>query len=406
MAFASSSDGQIASKSVLQLFADHAIRLADRICMREKNRGIWRQWTWGEVFANVRALAVALRESGIRSGDRVGIIGENRPRLYWALSAAQWLRCVPMPMAADTPADMLVRLILEHDISVVVVDGSGQYEKLAHAAEAVRPALKYVIVDNVADLEVDESLTAKSLDEVILSGKRDNSTLGQELDQELRSPQQRDCLAYLPFPDVTLGSPPASWTRTESVWVVQADAVGKSLADSRNNKISTADGAVAYLPFGCWTDLYGSHILPLSTGMTVNFPEAADTVSADVREIGPTIHFVPDWLVPKLRDATLARVGAAGRDRLVRALDRCRERNILLTVVARTVLLWPLRDVLGFSRVRAMFIAGVPRDGTIEFLAALGIKAVSAPEAGPRTAVTSAVSPVVGAKVTASSVVH
>ena len=68
--------------------------------MREKDLGIWQTWTWRQVADEVRALACGLAAQGFKRGDHLAIIGDNRPRLYWAMAAAQ---CAGRRAGADVP---------------------------------------------------------------------------------------------------------------------------------------------------------------------------------------------------------------------------------------------------------------------------------------------------------------
>ena len=66
--------------------------------MREKELGIWQSWTWAEAAVEIRALACGLASLGLKRGDKLAIIGDNRPRLYWAMTAAQALGAIPVPL--------------------------------------------------------------------------------------------------------------------------------------------------------------------------------------------------------------------------------------------------------------------------------------------------------------------
>ncbi|WP_454624666.1 AMP-binding protein [Bradyrhizobium cenepequi] len=376
--------------SLPQLLLKNASRLGNRACMREKHRGIWRQWSWQQVLEGVRALAAAFQLRGVKQGDRIAIVGENRPRLYWAMSAAQWLGSVPVLLAADTPADVLARVLAERQVSVVVVDGSGQFEKLLQAGGAVRIRLRDVIVDNPFGLQAGDTLSFSVMDDLIAAGEQVDPATQAALDRTLSLRRLENCVADLPFSDITLGSPRDAWSQTQSTIISHADAIEFAGQDSKAYDVNAKDDLVAYLPFGSWADLYSSHILPLLAGATVNFPEAADTLAVDIREIGPTVHFIPDWAIEKLRKATLARAKGSRRERLAKLIDACRVRRNPLTLVLRVCYLWPLRDVLGFSRTRIVFTFGSPKSEAIDFLTALGIRTDQSRGLGARKIATSA----------------
>ena len=60
-----------------------------RVAMRHKDLGIWREWTWREMLEEIQAFSLGLLELGLAPGDRVAIVGANRPRLYWTFAAVQ-----------------------------------------------------------------------------------------------------------------------------------------------------------------------------------------------------------------------------------------------------------------------------------------------------------------------------
>src|SRR5690349_3248425 len=88
-----------------KLLLQHARLRAERPAMREKDYGIWQSWSWAEVKAEVEALACGLKTLGFARGEKLAIIGDNRPRLYWAICATQALGGVPVPVYQDSIAD-------------------------------------------------------------------------------------------------------------------------------------------------------------------------------------------------------------------------------------------------------------------------------------------------------------
>jgi long-chain acyl-CoA synthetase len=88
-----------------RLLLNHALVRGDRPATREKYLGIWQTWNWSQVAQEVRAMACGLAELGFKRGDNLAIIGDNRPRLYWSMCAAQMLGGVPVPMYQDAVAN-------------------------------------------------------------------------------------------------------------------------------------------------------------------------------------------------------------------------------------------------------------------------------------------------------------
>ena len=130
-----------------RLLLDHATHRGDRPAMREKDLGIWQTFTWKQAADEVRALACGLAALGFRRGEHLAIIGDNRPRLYWAMAAAQCLGGIPVPLYQDAVADEMVFVLADADVRFVVVEDQEQVDKLFEL-RARLPALKLVIYDD------------------------------------------------------------------------------------------------------------------------------------------------------------------------------------------------------------------------------------------------------------------
>jgi len=104
-----------------KLLVRNAVRFADRPAMRHKDFGIWHTWTWAQLLAEVRAYAAGLSRLGLTRGDRIAIIGANRPKLYWSIMAAQMLGAIPVPVYADAVADELAFVLTHAEVRFAAV---------------------------------------------------------------------------------------------------------------------------------------------------------------------------------------------------------------------------------------------------------------------------------------------
>src|SRR5512145_899999 len=118
-----------------------------KAAIREKDRGIWQTYSWADTLTQVRSFALGLVAFGLRRGDKFAIIGDNRPRLYWALSAAQCLGSIPVPLYQDASGKEL-RYVLDHaDACMVLAEDQEQVDKLLDIKEGLSK-LKRIIYDN------------------------------------------------------------------------------------------------------------------------------------------------------------------------------------------------------------------------------------------------------------------
>src|SRR5205814_5759427 len=112
-----------------KLLQAHARQRPDRPAMREKDYGIWQSWSWAEVAAEVEALAAGLKGQGFRRGDRLAIIGDNRPRLYWAIAATQALGGVPVPVYQDSIAEEMAYVLDHAEVRFALAEDQEQFDK-------------------------------------------------------------------------------------------------------------------------------------------------------------------------------------------------------------------------------------------------------------------------------------
>src|SRR6266542_1587905 len=129
------------------LLLRNARDLGDRPAIREKDRGIWQTWSWREYHDETRDFALGLAALGFRRGDRLSVIGDNRPRLYWAQVAAQCLGGVPVPVYQDSIGKELAFVWNHADVSVIVAEDQEQVDKILSLKDELT-ALRLVIYDD------------------------------------------------------------------------------------------------------------------------------------------------------------------------------------------------------------------------------------------------------------------
>ena len=141
---AAAAPGADALDTFPKMLMAHARLRPDRPAMREKDYGIWQSWSWGDVAAEVEALAGGLASLGFARGDKLAIIGDNRPRLYWAIAAAQALGGVPVPVYQDSIADEMAFVLDHAEVRFAIVEDQEQVDKLVLVKERC-PLLETVI---------------------------------------------------------------------------------------------------------------------------------------------------------------------------------------------------------------------------------------------------------------------
>ena len=138
---------QNTANTFAKLLLKHAKERPTQAAMREKDLGIWQTITWSEMAEEVENLAYGLMTLGVQKGQHVAIVGENRPRLYMSMMAAQSLGAIPVPMYQDAVAQEMVYVLKDAEVGVVVVEDQEQADKMLEVREQL-PHLRHVVYDD------------------------------------------------------------------------------------------------------------------------------------------------------------------------------------------------------------------------------------------------------------------
>jgi long-chain acyl-CoA synthetase len=335
---------------------------------REKHLGIWQTWTWREVADEVRAIACGLASLGFKRGDHLAIIGDNRPRLYWSMVAAQCVGGVPVPMYQDAPANEFVYVLNDARIAYAIVEDQEQVDKMLEARPQV-PTLAHVVYDDPRGLRNYAGAGyegVQSYDALVAAGRAYDREHPGFFDGEVAKGRAEDVSVML-YTSGTTGKPKGV-RQSHRAFITAAE--GGAAFD----RLTADDSIMSYLPMAWVGDHLFSFAQWLVAGFTINCPESADTVRIDLREIGPTYYFAPPAIFESLRTQVMIRMEDASRPkralfrwaidvarrvgadildgRPVGALDRLRY------AIGDATVYGPLRNVLGMSRIRIAYTAG------------------------------------------------
>lgn len=347
----------------------HARQRPEHPAYREKDLGIWQTYGWGEAAAQVRALACGLAALGFRRGMNLAVIGDNRPRLYWAMTAAQALGGVPVPLYQDAIATEMVYVLEDAEIDFAIVEDQEQVDKLleveAQLAEDGR-AVRHIIYEDPRGL--------RDYDHPALMSYQRLQELGREYDRahpgffdeavEAGSP---DDTAIILYTSGTTGKP-------KGVCHSHRGLVGAARNGCGFDGLTADDDVLSYLPMAWVGDNLFSYAQAMVAGFTVNCPESRETVMTDLREIGPTYYFAPPRIYEGLLTQVMIRMDDAGwiKRRLFGwamgvarrcGADMLDRRPVALAdrlryAVGEALVYGPLRNVLGMSRIRVAYTAG------------------------------------------------
>ncbi|KEJ97373.1 long-chain acyl-CoA synthetase [Pseudosulfitobacter pseudonitzschiae] len=374
-------EGAEGLRSVPALLHRNATQFADAPAYREKEFGIWQSWTWSQALEEIEALALGMIDLGVAEGDFVAVIGRNRPRLYWAMMSAQMCGAIPVPLYNDAAAEEMAYTLGHCGAKYVVAGDQEQVDKVMEIQDQL-PQFEEMIYLDPRGLRKYDHEKLRSYEQVQHNGRAKRETLMAEMKARIAK-LDYDSTAVMLYTSGTTGNP-------KGVVLSNRNVIETSRTSSEFDGLRQTDDILAYLPMAWVGDFIFSVGQALWTGYCTNCPESPDTMMTDLREIGPTYYFAPprvfenqltnvmirmedaSRLKKRMFDHFMAHARKVGPDLLdgkpVGLMDRLKYKLGDLLVYG------PLKNTLGFTRVRVGYTAGEAIGPEIfDFYRSLGI---------------------------------
>ncbi|MES2399001.1 MAG: AMP-binding protein [Pseudomonadota bacterium] len=348
-----------------RLLLKHAAERPGAPAMREKEYGIWQARSWSAMAAMVEHIACGMHQAGLQRGEHMIIVGSNRPRLYATMLAAQSLGAIPVPLYQDAVAAECVFPITNADVRFAVVEDQEQVDKLLEIRDRC-PDLSSIVFDDPRGLRNYSEPGLVSLDQMMEAGKAFARAQPGWFKAEVEKAVPDDVAAMF-FTSGTTGNP-------KGVVHTHNTMLDRAKAGADFDKLTSSEEVLAYLPPAWVGQNIFSYAQWLACGYVVNCPESAATVMIDLKEVGPTYYFAPPRIFEGLLTTVMIRMEDAGRikrgmfdffmdvakrvgpalmdGKPVGAFDR------ILYALGNVMVYGPLRNTLGFSRVRVVYTAG------------------------------------------------
>ena len=347
----------------------HTARVhAGRPAMRHKNYGVWQSWTWAELLDEIRAYSIGLKELGVAPGDKVALVGSNRPRLYWTFAAVQALGAVPVPVYAESVAEEM-QYVLEHaEAGFAVCQDQEQVDKLMSMSDTLT-TLKHIVYDEPRGLREYDHTSLHFLESVQQLGRdklQSDSNAEQQWLDAIEAGKPEDLCVML-YTSGTTGRP-------KGVMLSYYNVLRSSTNANAFDNLDHTEEVLAYLPLAWVGDHIFSYGQFLTAGYCVCCPESAETIDVDRREIAPTYFFAPPRVFENLLTSIMVRMEDAGAIKqkmfgyFMGVAKRCGEDKLngksisftdsLMYGIGNVFVYGPLRNRMGMTRLKVGYTAG------------------------------------------------
>ncbi|MEO0390159.1 MAG: AMP-binding protein [Pseudomonadota bacterium] len=368
-------------QSIPALLRRNARQMGSKAAYREKEFGIWQSWTWADTLSEIEALALGLIDLGLQPGNHVAIIGRNRPYLYWSMVAVEMAGGVPVPLYQDAVAEEMAYVMEHCGAQIAIVGDQEQVDKVIEIQDRL-PDFDQMIYLDPRGLRKYDHTKLHQYTHVQEAGRAKRDELMPELTRR-EGALDYDSTCVMLYTSGTTGKP-------KGVVLSNRNVIETSKSSSEFDGLRAEDEILAYLPMAWVGDFIFSVGQAYWTGFCTNCPESADTMHMDLREIGPTYYFAPPRVFETQLTQVMIRMEDAGKfkQRMFHHFMGHAKRvgpklldgepvglfDRLKYQLGEAMVYGPLKNTLGFSRVRVGYTAGEAIGPEIfDFYRSLGI---------------------------------
>jgi len=338
-----------------------------RVASREKVRGIWKEYTWADYYYNVKLLSLAFLHMGLKKDDKVAIIGENKPQVYWYELAAQANRATVVGIFVDCTPPEIKYFIQHSDSKFVICQDQEQVDKVLQIKDEIPSVQKVVYWEKKGMWSYDEQLLT-TMDIMLEIGKNYHREHPHFFDSMIDETHGDDIALFL-YTSGTSTLPKGAMVNSRSL-------IGIAEAQKYALSITEADESLSYLPIAWIPEQVFNLVCSLQYGFTVNFPEKQETLQENIREVGPTFLLLsPQAWEGHIKTIRVRILSAGWLNRIcfntslkvgyIMSNAKIQGRKVALgwRVVyffVDKIVFRPLRDRLGMSRIRVAATGGTP----------------------------------------------
>ena len=369
-------------KTLPTLLAERAKNEPNAVALRQKYLGIWNEVTWQDYLQNVELVAIVLSQSfHFESGEKLAIIGENRPQWLYAQMATQLLGGISVGIYQESLPDQIEFYLNDCKARIVIVEDQEQVDKLLEIEDRI-PHVEHIIYYNKQGLRHYKHPKLSFLDDLTEKGQ-DLLKNHRGFYEEQANKLDTNSPAVIAYSAATSGRP-------KGAILTHFNLINAAKNLTEQEEMKKNDDYFSFSPLSWVNEKVVSTVVPLIVGCATNFPEKPHTVMVDLREIGPQTLLAPPRVYQSLMsNFTIRMEGASWFKRKVydvfkkygdkKAVADANNEVLsgvdkLMYVLGDAVIFSAVRDHLGLGRLRRAYVAGAAlRPDAFHFYHSIGV---------------------------------
>jgi long-chain acyl-CoA synthetase len=365
--------------SFAELFFQQVKAQKNRVALRRKDYGIWNRISWNEYGLMVREAAAGLLAIGLEPGDRVAILGDNRPEWLICHLATMTIGCATCGVYSTSASEQVAYVVEHSESKVLFVENEEQIDKVLEIIFRIN--LKQVIVWDPKGLWGFSQEGTIFYDEFIAWGQAYFNDHPNSISERMKAIDPQDT-AMIIYTSGTTGPP-------KGAMITHHNILSMTESFTAANPVYPNDEMISYLPLAHIYENLISLFQAIWSGGVVNFVESIDTLIQNLREVSPTIlqgvpriwERIVSMVEIRISDSTLLkrilyrlaiRIGL----RYVRSHNNTRQHFLwgFIYWPFYWLVLYHLKRQLGLERVRYAICGAAPASPELfEYYNALGV---------------------------------
>ena len=271
---------ELSEKTMNDVFRNRVNKYGNRLAVEKKMNGKWESATWNEYYDRARAIGLGLYSLGVRKGEMVSILADNRLEWIYTDMGALGIGACIIPIYPTLPSDEIEYIINNSESKVILTENKAQLKKVLEVLDKCPSIEKIIVMEDMDAVGHPKVMSFKDLMELGRKKYAEDSSLFEKLSKEVTA----DDLATLVYTSGTTGLPKGAMISHGNVWwIVQSlDAVQPPFANDQ-------DVLVAFLPLSHVFQRIPGHFYAMHRGITVSYAQSIDTLLADFEEKRPTM---------------------------------------------------------------------------------------------------------------------